>query len=184
MYMKSTGGNQMYRHLAIVAVILLTLSACNKDKTQQVEHATPQQNASLSHAIATQHEAAAVEETAHQVTPVAQPQEAVVVDTQKSAAAEGTDVQAQDIAIDQAQPATETVIYTTSIVSVQLENKFGPVLIPHQLHVEMYSCATCHGEGVPGKIDKTKKQFHSTCRGCHAEIKAGPTKCGSCHQRK
>jgi len=81
--------------------------------------------------------------------------------------------------------AAETVIAgpTTSILTLSLENDFGAVFVPHSQHVEMYSCDTCHPTVTPGKIDKTKKEFHALCRGCHADEKSGPTKCRGCHQR-
>jgi len=72
---------------------------------------------------------------------------------------------------------------TTSILTLQLENDFGAVFVPHSQHVEMYSCEVCHPTAVPGKIEKTKKEFHALCRKCHAEEKSGPTKCRGCHQR-
>lgn len=72
---------------------------------------------------------------------------------------------------------------TTSILTLSLENDFGAVFVPHSQHVEMYSCDVCHPTAIPGKIEKTKKEFHALCRKCHADEKTGPTKCRGCHQR-
>jgi|LGOV01.1.fsa_nt_gb hypothetical protein len=72
---------------------------------------------------------------------------------------------------------------TTSILTLSLQNEFGTVLVPHSQHVEMYSCEVCHPTTPPGKIEKTKKEFHALCRKCHVTEKAGPTKCRGCHQR-
>lgn len=72
---------------------------------------------------------------------------------------------------------------TTSILTLSLQNEFGAVFVPHSQHVEMYSCDVCHPTTPPGKIEKTKKEFHALCRKCHAEEKTGPTKCRGCHQR-
>ncbi|MDY0191679.1 MAG: cytochrome c3 family protein [Desulfuromonas sp.] len=175
----------MYRNLAIVAAMLLSLTACNEDKAQQAEQTTAKAATTMAHAIAVQPEVVVDE-----VTPAE-----VVVEVEEASAQPAA---AQVVAEDNQAPAPQSlpcaeaastevtsaaIDYTTSIVSVQLENKFGPVFIPHSMHAELYACSICHGDGAPGKIDKTKKQFHATCRGCHAKIDAGPTKCGACHQR-
>lgn len=168
----------MYRNLALVAVLLLTLTACNNDKAKQAEHTSAEAPTTLAHAIAVQ-PAAQIEVQPAEVQPL------VSIDQEPVVGAEGNqpDETGQTDDTSNVAVAAKEILYTTSIVSVQLENNFGPVFVPHSLHVELYDCAACHGEGVPGKIDKTKKQFHSTCRGCHAKIEAGPTKCNACHQR-
>ncbi len=169
----------MYRNLAIVAVLLLTLTACNKDKAQQSAH-TPETATTVAHAIAVQPATPAMVQPAQVALEEAvepTPAPAVVVEVNQVTETAETTI------VPKVEVATESNNYTTSIVSVKLDNKFGAVFIPHSLHVELYNCATCHGDNVPGKIDKTKKQFHAMCRGCHAKIEAGPTKCGACHQR-
>lgn len=165
----------MFRIFTLLTILLLTLSGCGKDKTPQVQQSEPVKAASMSHAIANQ---------------------PVVAEAEAQPALENTNQtdQVTEAAVtEDKQPAettTATAAYdatnepTTSIVSVQLENKFGPVLVPHSLHVKLYYCIACHQNGTPGKINKTKKEFHTMCRGCHAKIKAGPTKCRSCHQRR
>lgn len=81
-----------------------------------------------------------------------------------------------------AAPVTSSA-FTTSILTLQLENEFGAVFVPHRLHVELFSCDTCHATTPPAKIEKNKKEFHALCRKCHTEMQAGPTKCRECHQR-
>ncbi|OQY18681.1 MAG: hypothetical protein B6I36_06385 [Desulfobacteraceae bacterium 4572_35.1] len=163
----------MYRTLTLVAVLLLTLTACGKDNNAQTQQPTSTQieATSLSHAIANK------PVVVQNQTQVAQaPLETSIKTTEEESATTNNETSA---AI-----APETVEEpTTSIVSVQLENKFGSVLIPHSLHVKLYYCIACHGDNKPGKIEMTKKQYHATCRGCHAKLKSGPTKCRSCHQR-
>jgi len=44
-------------------------------------------------------------------------------------------------------------------------------------------CKKCH-EKEPGKIAELNKDWaHKTCKGCHSEMKKGPTKCGECHKK-
>lgn len=169
----------MYRNLAIVAVMLLTLTACNKDKAKQAEHTATEAATTVAHAIAVQ------PTTPTEAQPAAvQADEAITHPAENLIVNETQNLEAAPAAPEAGvEVAQECNNYTTSIVSVKLENNFGPVFVPHSLHVELYDCSTCHGDGVPGKIEKTKKQFHATCRGCHAKIEAGPTKCGACHQR-
>ena len=71
----------------------------------------------------------------------------------------------------------------TSIERIALSNAFGIVRFDHLQHASMMGCATCHGEGAPGKIEKSKKEYHALCRTCHVRVEAGPTKCRACHER-
>ncbi len=145
----------MYRYLALLAILLLALTGCNKEKT--TAHST--NGASMAHAIAT---APVVVEPVVEVVPE------LVVE------------------VVDAEPVVEQVAEeaTTSILTVGLKNKFGEVFVPHKLHAELYYCYVCHGADKPGKIEKTKKEYHALCRKCHATLKAGPTKCRSCHHRE
>lgn len=62
--------------------------------------------------------------------------------------------------------------------------KNGNVAFPHKMHQELLKdCKKCHEKG-PGKIEGFGKDYaHKTCKGCHAEMKKGPTKCGECHKK-
>ena len=60
----------------------------------------------------------------------------------------------------------------------------GKVTFPHKEHQEILKdCKKCH-EKEPGKIAGLNKDWaHKTCKGCHSEMKKGPTKCGECHKK-
>lgn len=62
--------------------------------------------------------------------------------------------------------------------------KPGKVTFNHKQHQEkLKDCKICHEKG-PGKIEGFGKDFaHKTCKGCHTEKNAGPTKCGECHKK-
>ncbi len=65
-----------------------------------------------------------------------------------------------------------------------LPAKNGNVTFDHKKHQELLKdCKICHEKG-PGKIEGFGKDWaHKTCKGCHAEKNAGPTKCGECHNK-
>ena len=67
---------------------------------------------------------------------------------------------------------------------ITLSAKNGNVSFPHKKHQELLKdCKVCHEKG-PGKIEGFGKDWaHKNCKGCHAEKKAGPTKCGECHKK-
>ena len=60
----------------------------------------------------------------------------------------------------------------------------GKVSFNHAKHKEeLKDCKKCHEKG-PGKIAELGKDWaHKTCKGCHAEMKKGPVKCGECHKK-
>jgi len=68
--------------------------------------------------------------------------------------------------------------------TISLPAKMGTVTFPHKAHQEkLKDCKICHEKG-PGKIEGFGKDWaHKTCKGCHAEKKAGPTKCNECHKK-
>jgi predicted CXXCH cytochrome family protein len=70
--------------------------------------------------------------------------------------------------------AADTVVYPA---------KNGNVTFNHKGHSAKVECKACHGEGAPSKIALGKDKAHSLCKGCHADKKAGPTKCGECHKK-
>lgn len=68
--------------------------------------------------------------------------------------------------------------------SVVYSAKNGNVTFDHKGHSTKMECKTCHGEGAPAKIVIDKEKAHgASCKGCHIEKKAGPTKCGECHKK-
>lgn len=68
---------------------------------------------------------------------------------------------------------------------IELPASFGKVTFPHAKHVEMLKdCTKCHETKAGGKIAKLGKDWaHATCKGCHAEMKKGPTGCKDCHKK-
>jgi len=67
--------------------------------------------------------------------------------------------------------------------SVVYPAKNGNVTFNHKGHAAAVECKICHGEGAPAKIALGKDKAHALCKGCHADKKAGPTKCGECHKK-
>jgi cytochrome c553 len=66
--------------------------------------------------------------------------------------------------------------------SVVYPAKNGNVTFNHKGHSAKMECKACH-EGAPAKIAIDKDVAHKLCKGCHADKKAGPTKCGECHKK-
>ena len=74
---------------------------------------------------------------------------------------------------------------------ITLEASMGTVNFNHAAHQERNSdCTTCHHQGEftnchtchdGTAAPKAKKVFHASCKGCHVELKSGPTKCKECH---
>jgi len=75
-----------------------------------------------------------------------------------------------------------TTVLAADTMTFQTKN--GDVTFPHKKHQEMLKdCKICHEKG-PGKIEGFSKEFaHKTCKGCHADKGAGPTKCSGCHKK-
>lgn len=67
---------------------------------------------------------------------------------------------------------------------IVLNAKNGNVTFNHKKHQEsLKDCKVCHEKG-PGKIEGFGKDFaHKTCKGCHEQMKKGPTRCGECHKK-
>ena len=67
----------------------------------------------------------------------------------------------------------------------------GDVTFTHEKHSTKTECSVCHhteGFAVCGSchgekegILSSKKALHNNCKGCHKEMKQGPTKCKGCH---
>jgi predicted CXXCH cytochrome family protein len=65
---------------------------------------------------------------------------------------------------------------------ISLPAKNGNVAFKHDTHAKQ-DCKTCHGDAAPAKLGLDKDKAHKLCKDCHAEKKAGPTKCGECHKK-
>lgn len=75
-----------------------------------------------------------------------------------------------------------TATSTDNLEDVIFKGSFGTVTMSHQVHAA-FSCAQCHGEGIPGTIELGREAAHDLCIGCHQEQNAGPTTCAACHIR-
>lgn len=78
------------------------------------------------------------------------------------------------------KPAVKEITVADTVI---LPASQGQVTLPHLVHAKLFPCATCHGDGTPGKIDLTKDTAHELCRDCHKAKGAGPTACGGCHKK-
>ena len=68
---------------------------------------------------------------------------------------------------------------------IELPASMGKVSFPHKKHIEqLKECTKCHANSTGGKIAELGKDWaHKTCKGCHAEMKKGPTSCKECHKK-
>lgn len=68
--------------------------------------------------------------------------------------------------------------------TITLPAKNGDVTFTHKKHQEILKdCKICHEKGA-GKMEGFGKDLaHKTCKGCHADKGAGPTKCAECHKK-
>ncbi|RII29917.1 MAG: cytochrome C [Geobacter sp.] len=75
-----------------------------------------------------------------------------------------------------------TVFAGTAFGADVIEMKRG-VKFNHKAHQELLKdCSKCHEKG-PGKIEGFGKDWaHKNCKGCHADMKKGPTSCKECHK--
>lgn len=70
----------------------------------------------------------------------------------------------------------------TAFAADTIEMKKG-VVFNHKAHqTAVGDCKKCH-EGAPGKIAGFGKDWaHKSCKGCHTDMKKGPTSCKECHK--
>lgn len=73
-------------------------------------------------------------------------------------------------------------VLAADVITLQAKN--GNVTFHHKKHQEtLKDCKVCHEKG-PGKIEGFGKDWaHKTCKGCHGDKGAGPTKCADCHKK-
>jgi hypothetical protein len=71
----------------------------------------------------------------------------------------------------------------TAFAADMIEMKKG-VKFNHKSHQELLKdCLKCHSKVEGGKIEGFGKDLaHKTCKGCHADMKKGPTSCKECHK--
>jgi len=77
---------------------------------------------------------------------------------------------------------TATLALAADVITLPAKN--GDIAFNHKKHQEkVANCKACHEKG-PGKIEGFGKDWaHKTCKGCHADKGAGPTKCAECHKK-
>lgn len=82
-----------------------------------------------------------------------------------------------------ATPVKPAVKIPTVPDTLTLAASQGKVTLSHLVHAKLFPCATCHGDGTPGKINLDKEAAHALCRDCHKAKGTGPTACGECHKK-
>jgi predicted CXXCH cytochrome family protein len=77
-----------------------------------------------------------------------------------------------------------SIVFAEGPETIDLPASMGKVSFPHMKHQEMLKdCKKCHEVGL-GKIAALGKEWaHNTCKGCHTEMKKGPTSCKECHKK-
>lgn len=61
--------------------------------------------------------------------------------------------------------------------------KQGDITFKHEQHKQV-KCATCHGEGEPGKMTLDQKKGHAVCQDCHKKQENKALgKCDTCHKK-
>ena len=68
---------------------------------------------------------------------------------------------------------------------IELPASMGKVSFNHKKHQDdLKDCTKCHAKAEGGKIEGLNKDWaHKTCKGCHVEMKKGPTGCKDCHKK-
>lgn len=71
----------------------------------------------------------------------------------------------------------------TAFAADMIDMKKG-VKFNHKKHQEVLKdCKKCHAKAEGGKVEGFGKDVaHKTCKGCHADMKKGPTSCKECHK--
>ena len=68
---------------------------------------------------------------------------------------------------------------------IEMKASMGNVKFGHKAHQDkLQDCTKCHATKEGGKIAGFGKDLaHKTCKGCHADMKKGPTGCKECHKK-
>jgi predicted CXXCH cytochrome family protein len=69
--------------------------------------------------------------------------------------------------------------YAGDVIEMKKGVKFN-----HKAHATAVGdCTKCHATAAGGKIEGFGKDWaHKTCKGCHTDMKKGPTSCKECHK--
>ena len=76
------------------------------------------------------------------------------------------------------------VAFSGSVFAADMIEMKKNVKFNHKAHkAEVPNCKKCHEKG-PGKIAGFGKELAhgKSCKGCHVEMKKGPTGCKDCHK--
>jgi hypothetical protein len=76
--------------------------------------------------------------------------------------------------------------FTGSAFAADVIEMKKDVSFKHKVHAEaLKDCTKCHASAAGGKIDGFGKDaaHGKSCKGCHAEMKKGPTNCKGCHPK-
>jgi len=84
------------------------------------------------------------------------------------------------------------IVVALSVIAVFAGSAFAADLIEmkrgvkfdHKAHAAaLKDCTKCHASADGGKIEGFGKDWaHKSCKGCHVEMKKGPTMCKECHK--
>jgi len=79
-----------------------------------------------------------------------------------------------------------TVFAGSAFAADVIEMKKG-ISFKHKAHADsLNDCTKCHAKVEGGKIEGFGKDLahKNACKGCHADMKKGPTACKECHPAK
>ncbi|MDD2733813.1 MAG: cytochrome c3 family protein [Desulfuromonadaceae bacterium] len=76
-------------------------------------------------------------------------------------------------------------VFAGSAVAADVIEMKKSVSFKHKAHADaIKDCTKCHTKAEGGKIDGFGKDYaHKTCKGCHSDMKKGPTNCKGCHPK-
>lgn len=69
--------------------------------------------------------------------------------------------------------------FAADVIEMKKNVKFD-----HKAHTAAVAeCTKCHATATGGRIEGFGKDWaHKNCKGCHADLKKGPTTCKGCHK--
>lgn len=105
---------------------------------------------------------------------------AEAVDESREALQEAEET-AEETVEEGAQETSKAIASVAQPEVLTYEAMNGNVTFDHPMHAEALSCAKCHENMPPQKINIDKTIAHQLCTGCHREMEAGPTACNDCH---
>jgi len=77
------------------------------------------------------------------------------------------------------------VVFASAAYAADVIEMEKGVSFNHKAHMALSTdCTKCHASNAGGKIEGFGKDFaHKTCKGCHTDMKKGPTACKDCHKK-